>query len=428
MNKKLQKAALLLPVLMILIFLSVACEEDKELDKELEITRDAGEFVMADNEEYESELEHAAKVAAAQASESEKEADENTADDNTDDEDGSDNIIIDYIDREDESKTFDQELLKAKSVSLLVDYQDENAEWSALSVWEGLTGAADDYDFSTSFYSAENTEDFDKILTDAIAENHDLIIVIAADSQAALKEKAAAHPEQTFLLIDECYDEPAAENMAGLKFKTEEPAFILGYIAGYISESDRVGFISLEDCPASERYKYAYAAGAAYAAHEQAKSINFDSLKISSPEATGEAAEAAEKLYADGADTIFNAAGSAGEAILSAAENAGKYMLNIYYDRQDKTKGKGNVIAYALKTPADAVYDLVCRILSAEDVLAKNSFYGLQEGALAVESDSENEVFDEMLLAKTQELERQIINGEIHIPVNESEYNEFKLD
>ncbi len=58
----------------------------------------------------------------------------------------------------------------------------------------------------------------------------------------SLKLSAENYPEQKFAIIDMSYGEETPENVVGVSFKEHEPSYLVGYIAGKMTETKQSWF------------------------------------------------------------------------------------------------------------------------------------------------------------------------------------------
>ncbi len=95
-------------------------------------------------------------------------------------------------------------------------------------------------------------------LTDA---GFDLIWGIGFLMGDAIKSTAQINPDQKYAIIDFAYGPETPKNVAGIVFQEEQPSFLVGYIAGKMTKTNKVGFVGGIKFPLIERFEYGYMAG-----------------------------------------------------------------------------------------------------------------------------------------------------------------------
>ena len=171
-----------------------------------------------------------------------------------------------------------------------------------------------------------------------------------------------------------------------------------------------------------DRFKYGYFAGVQYGAKELGKEIpcEYQLAESFSDSAKGKAI--AQKMYTDGVDVIFHAAGQTGSGAIEAAKEMNKMIIGV--DLDQNWMAPDNVITSALKNVGNAVYNVTERVMNGEQLGGTNVIMGLAEGGVGLAPSSDKHLSAE-LLAKVAELEQKIIDGEIVVPYTEGDYNTF---
>ncbi len=298
------------------------------------------------------------------------------------------------------------------------------------------TGGLGDKSFNDISYAGcqkakdELGVDFDYVETTAIAEyegyqrdfaksgDYIIIICIGFDQADALTTVAAEYPDQNFALVDMVVDNP---NVASLTFRANEGSFLVGVVAGMITETGKVGFVGGMDIPLIRDFFEGYEAGAKWA--------NPD-VTVSEPVFVGDWAdptkgkELATTLIEGGNDAIYSAAGKSGLGALEAAHEEGVNAFGVDLC-QDYLYPE--MIASMTKRVDVAVYEM---ILSALVDKFQGGFYsgGIMEKWIGMCRLPEEEAFWEELfdfehqplpadvLAKAREARDGILSGEITVP------------
>jgi basic membrane protein A len=149
-----------------------------------------------------------------------------------------------------------------------------------------------------------------------------LVIGVGFAFGESMSAAAQANPEVHYAIVDSSAGKDA--NVSGLLFKANEGSYLVGAAAALKSKTGHIGFIGGVDIPLIHDFFVGYEAGA--------KSVKAD-IKIDpqyiSPagdfsgfQAPDKAKTIAAKMFQDGADVVYHAAGSSGDGLFSAAKEA----------------------------------------------------------------------------------------------------------
>ena len=335
--------------------------------------------------------------------------------------------------------SYDQ--LQSQYQAAQADLSDAQAEIAELTAPKkvGLilaTGGLGDKSFNDISYAGcmrakeELGVDFDYVESSAIAEyegfqrdfassgEYMLIICIGFDQADALAIVAAEYPEQNFALVDMVVDNP---NVASLTFRANEGSFLVGVVAGMVTETDKVGFVGGMDIPLIRDFFEGYEAGAQWAN---------PAVTVSDPVFVGDWAdpikgkELSLALIEQGSDCIYSAAGKSGLGALEGAHEQGVYTFGVdacqcyLYDE---------IIASMTKRVDVAVYEMILDALIGK---FQGGFYsgGVAEGWIGLcrlpeEEPLWEETFDfehlelpDEVINKVTEAKNTIVAGDITVP------------
>jgi len=152
---------------------------------------------------------------------------------------------------------------------------------------------------------------------------YEIIICIGFDQADALTVIADEYPDQKFAIVDMVV---VKDNVASLIFRANEGSFLVGVVAGLMTETGKVGFIGGMDIPLIRDFFVGYEAGAIWA--------NPD-VEVLEPVFVGgwadptKGKELGTSLAELGADGIFVAAGKSGLGGLEAAHEQGIYGYGV---------------------------------------------------------------------------------------------------
>ncbi len=217
----------------------------------------------------------------------------------------------------------------------LGDKHFNDAAFRGLELAEAEYGDSINVDYVEPVYLA----DFATYQNDFASMNdYELIICVGFLQTSALNYSAYDYPDQDWVLIDDVLQKP---NVKSFTFKEHEGSFLVGSMAGMVTQTNKIGFLGALDISYVNKFKYGYEQGASY--------INNDIIVTSvySPDPTNPWGDhdggkaTAQTMYSAGNDIIFAAAGGTGMGVLQVAdETEGVYAIGVDTDQDYIYPGK----------------------------------------------------------------------------------------
>lgn len=255
-----------------------------------------------------------------------------------------------------------------------------------------------------------NISEFDQFLDDYASAGYDLVIGVGFDMEDSVRKAAQTYPDVKFAIVDAVINE---ENVAALIFDEKEGSFIVGALAGMMTETDKLGFIGGLDISFINKFKDGYEAGAKYTNPK----VKVMSLYVGGTNPFNDPARTKEQsisLYNSGADIIYAAAGGSGRGVMEAiTENEKLYAIGVDSDQDGDVEGK--VITSMLKRVDNAVYKVI------EDCINKEfsggvTVFGLKEGGVSTTDFTfTRDLIGEERIQKLEVIQEKIKRGEIKL-------------
>ncbi len=308
----------------------------------------------------------------------------------------------------------------AFAVSMVTDVGGVNDQSFNQSAWEGLQSFADKTDVSVSYLESTQESDYAPNLDKQVEEGKTLIWGIGFAMADAILEAASMNPEVNYAIIDNAYDNTPS-NVTGVVFSAQDPSFMVGYAAALTTKVDHVGFVGGMKSGVIDQFEFGYRAGVAYGAKELGKDIKVDIQYAESFSDSAKGKAIATKMFSDGCDIVFHAAGGVGIGVIEAAKETGKFAIGV--DRDQAYLAPENVLTSALKLVNVAI-ELVSNKAMTEQIGGQTFSFGLADGAVGIPTDNPN--MDQEVYKKTLEIQQKIIAGEITPPYNEETFNAFQ--
>jgi len=251
----------------------------------------------------------------------------------------------------------------------------------------------------------------------AVEEAPSVIVLTTFDFLDLSAEFAAANPDQEFILIDTCPEAPPANLHCGV-FRENEMSYLLGVMAGALTESGRIGSVGALDIPFIHRFTDSFALGAKSVRPDVVDSQVF----IGGDNAFNDPATAKEQalaLHAQGADHIFAGASGSNGGTFEAAAEEGFFAYGT--DVNQCGLAPGHIVDNALKLVDVLTEQLIDQVLAgtAGPIVS----FGLAEGGVGVVALQDDVADSGCVIAEHPDVIEQvkaardgIVDGSIVVP------------
>lgn len=276
----------------------------------------------------------------------------------------------------------------------------------------GAQRAKEEYNIDFEEFRLPENEDPTTFVKHVADQGYSPVVAVGYQNVVAVLSLAERYPATRFTVIDGLVP-PIFQNVQSIVFKDHEGAFLVGMIAAYTTETQKIGFIGGMDVPLIRNFAYGYEQGARFVR----PNIELASEMVGdTPEAWSRpdlAYDLAVKQYEGGHDIIFSAAGGSGIGVLRAARDKDKLAIGV--DTNQNGVFPGHVLTSMVKRVDNAVYDTIkSAYLGGWQAGIKS--LGLKEGALDFAVDQHNRelvsqnVVDQVLITR-----ERIVNGLIDV-------------
>jgi len=240
------------------------------------------------------------------------------------------------------------------------------------------------------------------------AEVSDYVVAVGWQFYDGLQEVAPAMPDVKFIYVDQELE--GIPNLLSIPYTANEGSFLVGYVAGKLSQSQRVGAVGGMDDPVINDFLVGYFQGAKYA---NPATIT-EAIYAGDYEDPSKGKECALTLFGRGCDIVFAVAGKTGEGVFEAAKETGKYAIGV--DADQKYINPEVIIASMKKNVGLSIYtaikdDMVNGIWKGGTAWIadmKNGFVDIGYGT----PEMTQQVSDE-LKAEVENIKQLIISGKI---------------
>ena len=303
------------------------------------------------------------------------------------------------------------------TVAMVSDVAGINDQSYNQSAWEGLERAKKELGIEIKYLESKQDSDYATNVETLADEEVDLIIGVGSKLSDTIKEAAKNYPDQKFAIIDETYDE-IPSNVKSVLFESEQASYLVGLIAGKMSETKNVGFIGGLDIPVINTFKYGYMAGVKAA--DANCEIQAQYANSFNDQAKGKAIT--NQMISKGADVVFTAAGDVGTGSMEAIKEANKYGIGV--DRDQSDLAPQNILTSAIKRVDVGMYETVKELVEGKFQGGTSTTYGLEQNGIGIADTTSNLVPQDVLDFVNEQIE-ELKAGKISVPKTEEEYNEF---
>lgn len=288
--------------------------------------------------------------------------------------------------------------------------------------WAGLQQLRDEQGYEVSYIESKQVSDYASNLDKALDYGAEFVWAIGFAMADAVAFTARINPDLDvkFGIVDA--NTSGSPNLTGVLFAAQEPSFVVGYIAGRCTKTDRVGFVGGVSSDSIYAFEYGYAAGVAYASRELGRPIAVDRQYAESFKDNAKGKSIAQKMFSAGADIVFHAAGATGVGAIEAAQETDNFAIGV--DLDQSYLAPKHVLTSAVKRVDQAIADLTPKLISGEmeggvDVvltLAEGDYMGIP---------TQHDLMPEEVYQDALALMDKIRSGEVVVPANKEEYEAF---
>ena len=297
-------------------------------------------------------------------------------------------------------------------IGLVTDTGGVNDQSFNQSAWEGLQAVADEYGVTVNYLESSGDADYVPNITSFMDEDYDLIICVGYMLADATRQCAESDPDQKFAIIDDSSCS-YLDNVTCLMFKQEQASYLVGYVAGLMTETNNIGFVLGNASETMHLFGYGYIAGATDA-NPDIKVQQYNAASFA--DAAG-GKTAATTMVTNGADIIFHAAGGTGVGVIDGCKEAGIYAIGV--DSDQSYLAPDTIITSAMKR-VDVAVETVCKEAIDGTVKGGVETYELSNGGVDIAPTTT--LLPDDVISQVEDVKQKIISGEITVPSSQAEF------
>ena len=246
----------------------------------------------------------------------------------------------------------------------------------------------------------------------AAAEDNDIVIAVGWEFWDALTEYAPQLPDTKFIFIDNGLD-GVGDNLMSITYAQNEGSFLVGYIAGKLTQTGKIGAVGGEDSETINDFIVGYQAGAEYAREDCTVQVQY----AGTYDDPAKGKELALALYDAGCDIVFQVASRTGEGVFEAAAERGLYAIGV--DSDQKYINPDVIICSMIKQVNLSIEQAVTAYATEGSWMGGQIWVAdMATGLIDVGygDDTMTQQVSDELKAEVEEIKAQIIAGEIEVP------------
>jgi basic membrane protein A len=302
-------------------------------------------------------------------------------------------------------------------IGLVTDVGGVNDQSFNQSAWEGLQRFRNDKGANVSYIESRDESNYAPNIDTFIDQKVDLIWGVGFMLGDSIAQAGRDYPNQKFAIVDYAYsaDQVPNKNVTGVIFAAQECSFLVGYIAGKVTKTNKVGHVNGIASPTMESFAVGYYAGV-LTANPNAQILGQYSGSFGDP-AAGKSI--ANQYFADGADIIYHAAGGTGAGVIEAAKEQNKWAIGV--DMDQNYIAPNNVLTSALKRVDNALYDVSEMVRTNTFVGGDTLLYNLKNNGVGYATTGNH--IPPVVIQEVEAIKAKIISGEQKVPATARELN-----
>jgi basic membrane protein A len=253
---------------------------------------------------------------------------------------------------------------------------------------------------------------------------YDLVIGVGFAFSPDINTISPDYPDQSFMIVDgyaTCgticgLDNDDLTNVADFAFKEQEGSFLVGAAAALKCECDTIGFLGGQTGPLIQKFEAGYTAGAQAVNPDMTVLVEYigDDVGAFNDPVKGQALST--KMYDDGAEIVYHAAGASGAGLFNAAVEAGKLAIGVDSDQYLTASPEQQplILTSMLKRVDTATYSAIQQVGDGSFTAGGVVFDMAQDGLDYSQSNTAELTAD--IITQLDDYKQQIIDGTIVVP------------
>jgi basic membrane protein A len=301
--------------------------------------------------------------------------------------------------------------------------------------WAGVQRAIDELGVEGKYIVSNEATDYEPNLTEFASQGYDLVQASGFFLGSATAKVAAQYPDVKFSIFDYSYpsefDVPEGElghsecipNVEGQIFRTDQAAYLAGYLAAGMTKTGKIGFFGGAKIPTVTYFGVGFEEG--MKKYNEVHGTNVELIGWDNETGEGlftgdfedmtKGKEATESLFDEGVDIFIPVGGQIGIPGFDVARERGGYGIWVDTDGYNSLSGVQDVILTSVMKVMDtSVFTVIQEAMAGNFKGCSNYIGDLANGGvnLAPYHDLDSMVPDD-LKAEVEDLRAKIVSGEL---------------
>ncbi len=240
-------------------------------------------------------------------------------------------------------------------------------------------------------------------------QGKDVIINFGFGCIDVVNKLAVEYPEIKFITIDAVTNE--LPNVLNFTFKENEGSFLVGLVAGLMTETNKVGFVGGMENDQIKGFNAGYIHGVKTANPDAEVMSAYCGATVAAFGDPTKGKEIALSFYDAGADIVFHASGGSGMGVFEAAIQKDLWAIGV--DANQQSEAPDNILTSMLKR-ADTAIENALRDVASDSFKSGHVVIGLVDDGVGYVNDETNAgKLPAEVISKVEEFAKQIKSGEI---------------
>ena len=312
----------------------------------------------------------------------------------------------------------DDAAVETITIGMVTDPGGINDQSFNQTTWEGLQAlVAEDPTFEIAHLVSKTEADYDTNIQTFIDDEYDLILCTGFALAEATRKAAEANPDQKFAILDDASNSDL-ENVACLMFAQEQASYLVGIVAGMMTESNVVGYVQGMVFDTMNLFGIGFITGV-QAANPDATVLQYNANSFGDAAA---GATAVKNFVTQGADVVYHAAGATGAGVITGCQENKIYAIGV--DCDQSYLAPETVITSAMKRVDIAAQD-ISKAVKNGTFTAGVITYDINNGGVDIAPTQD--LLPENVIAAVEEAKAGLIDGSIVVPTTAADCPAFTL-
>ncbi|MEL7609843.1 MAG: BMP family protein [Bacillota bacterium] len=275
--------------------------------------------------------------------------------------------------------------------------------------YETLMKLQTEYNLDVSFQENVSAGDAKDVIRNYASEGYNLVVSSEQYHTEAMAEAAKEFPDVTFGLVNGYM---GGDNLISITGTNWQASYLAGVLAGYATESGKIGILTATESPTAKRMANAYAEGAKITNPD----VEMIHAFVGSFNDVVKGKELVASMIEQGVDVLYSQSGAVNAGAVEACKEAGIKAIGAIVDMS--SLAPDTVLASAMLPPGNILRMIVEGYLDGSMKGSPNVLvYGLKEGVEELRFNEQlKSTIPQDVLTAIDKARQDVIDGVVVIP------------